>query len=203
MEVGFQRWRAGNSTIPQQFSQSHSKFLFPQQIPPANFLKLPANSHAIFPAISLANFRVKFLLPYIALFEIIILPYLKISFIPKLPVWNPDIALFEIMILPYLKISFIPKLLFWNPDIALFEIIILPDLKITFIPKLWFWNPDIALFEIIILPYLKITFIPKLWFWKHHIVCFETVILPYLNPWYCLIWKSNIALFGCIRVIKN
>ena len=130
MEVGFQRWRVGNSTIPQQFSQSHSKFLFPQQIPPANFLKLPANSHAIFPAISLANFRVKFLLPYIALFEIIILPYLKISFIPKSVaglksryclIRNYDIALFENQLYPKVAVLKSRYCLIRNYDIALFE----------------------------------------------------------------------------------
>jgi len=167
LEVGFQRWRVGNSTIPQQFSQSHSKFLFPQQIPPANFLKLPANSHAIFPAISLANFRVKFLLPYIALFEIIILPYLKISFIPKSVaglksryclIRNYDIALslsqsccFEIPILPYSKLWYC---LIWKSPLSQswgFESITLSVLKPSYC---LIWTRDIALFEKAILPYL-------------------------------------------------
>ena len=174
MEVGFQRWRAGNSTIPQQFSQSHSKFLFPQQIPPANFLKLPANSHAIFPAISLANFRSKF--PC----QIPLALYCLIR--------NYNIALFENQLYPKVAGLKSRYCLIRNYDIALFENQLYPKVAVLKSRYCLIRNYDIALFENHLYPKVEVLKASHCLFWNRHIALFELVILPYLKKQYCLIW---------------
>ena len=156
--------RKWNYTIPQQLSQSHSKFLFPSQIPPANFrVNSTANSRQIptqisrqFPwQISVANFRVKFLLPYIALFENQL--YSKVAVLKSryCLIRTYDIALFENQFYPKVAVLKSRCCLIWNYDIALFENHLYPKVEVLKASHCLFWNRHIALFEPVILPYLK------------------------------------------------